>query len=184
MAATKTAQPEDTTEVLVPSVENYTVTIGPPGNQMEFVQKPLSFFQKLEVFSILGSALDKAMAGPDGLTVSDLFDGPSSLGEELTENNFKDADTFVRAISKLVQFAPDLLSQLFLVVLSVPRGARTSVKIVMELPPDEGGLSDDQGFGILNTFIDQNWDVMVDFFKARIVPLINKLSNKVQESQQ
>lgn len=180
--ATKTTQPQDPVEVLVPSAEHKEVTFGTGDLQMTFVQKPLSFFQKLEVFSVLGSALDKAMSGPDGLTLSDLFDGPAKAGAELNERNFRDADTFVRAIAKLVQYTPDLLADLYLIVLGVPKGSRPVVKTIMEMPEDDGGLSDDQGFQILDTFVDQNWEVMTDFFSERIMPLANKMNSKLQES--
>ena len=183
MAASKTAQPQDTVDVLVPSAANREVSFGAGDLQMTYIQKPLSFFQKLEVFSVLGSALDKAMSGPDGLTLSDLFDGPAGVGDKLNERNFRDADTFIKAIAKLVQYTPDLLSDLYVIILGVPKGSRLFVKEVMELPEDEGGLSDDQGFGILDTFVDQNWEVMSDFFSKRIMPLANKMSSKLQESQ-
>jgi hypothetical protein len=182
MAATETAQPENTVEVLEPAANSRTVKIGLEP-QITYVQKPLSFFQKLEVFSVLGGALDKAMSGPDGLTIGQLFDGPSSMGSDLSAQNFRDADTFIKAIVKLVQYAPDLLADLYLVILGVPRGERYFVKEMMELPEDQGGLSDEDGLGILETFVDQNWDVMVDFFTSKAIPLFQKISNKVQESQ-
>lgn len=178
--ATKTAQPQDTTEVLNPSAEHVEVQIG----ELTFVQKPLSFFQKLEVFSVLGAALDKAMSGPNGLTLSDLFDKPAEVGDQVSERNYREADTFIKAITKLVQYVPDLIADLYLIVLAVPRGSREYVKEIMESPESEGGLSDEQGFQIIETFIDQNWDVMMDFFTERITPLVNKLTAKSQESPQ
>lgn len=179
--AKKTTEVEDTTDVLVPRVANRTVVVGVEPQVYTFNQKPLSFFGKLEVFSVIGGALDKAMSGPDGLTIGALLDGPSPVSGELTETNFKDADTFVRAIAKLVQYAPDVFSDLYLVILNVPRGDRDAVRQIISLPEDEGGLSDEDGAGILETFIDQNWEVMVDFFKSRVIPLFNKVSGKVQE---
>lgn len=168
-------------EVLVPSVANRVVTFGTDGNEVSYVQKPLSFFGKIEVFSVLGSALDKAMSGPDGLTLNDVFEGPTEGG--ISAQRFRDADTFVKGVAKLVQYAPDLLEDLYTIFLGVPRGERELVKFVMVRPADEGGLSDEDGLGILDTFVDQNWDVMLDFFTSRVMPLVNKVSTKVQESQ-
>jgi hypothetical protein len=173
----------DENEVLVPSAEVRTIVLGKDSYEVSFLQKPLSFFGKLEVFSVLGAALDKAMSGPDGLTLGELFDGPASMGKELNKQNFRDADTFVKGVAKLVQYAPDLLADLYLIFLSVPRGERGIVKEMMERPADEGGLSDEDGLGILETFVDQNWDVMLDFFTSKILPLVNKINTKVQESQ-
>jgi hypothetical protein len=174
--ANKTTQkPDDPTEVIAPAAETRVIELGIEPHVFRFEQKPLSFFGKMEVFSVLGSAMEKAMAGPNGISLDDLMvdDG---------EDAFK-ADTFVRAISKLVIYAPELFADLFVIVLAVPRGSREAVKSLLDLPPDEGGISDDDGWGIIETFIDQNWDVMADFFSARIKPLIDKVSSKVQESQ-
>jgi hypothetical protein len=181
--ADKTTKSEDATEVLVPAVEHRVVTIGQDPLRYSYVQKPLSFFQKMEVFAVLGKALDRAMSGPDGITVSELLDGPNAVEGELSADNFRDADTFVRAISKLVQFAPEILLDLFVVVLGVPRGQRDLVKEMIDMPEDEGGLSDEDGIGILETFIDQNWEVMVDFFTVKIQPLIKRVTSKLPESQ-
>lgn len=184
MSANKTEQPQDeTVEILEPGAQERIVVIGEDPFTRHFVQRPLSFFGKLEVFSVLGGAIEKAMSGPDGLTITELFDGPQALGETLSEQNFSDADTFVRAIAKLVQYAPDVLSDLYLVILAVPRGERELYRELMERPADEGGLSDEDGFGVLETFVDQNWDMMLDFFNSRIVPLFNKINSKVQGSQ-
>ena len=174
---------EDLTESIEPSAAHKTVTIGQGDFSRTYTQKPLSFFQKLEVFGLLGETLDKSMSGPDGLTLAELLDGPGSVGSTLSDQNFTDADTFVKAIARLVQYAPDLLANLYLIVLNVPRGERFLIRDLMELPEDEGGLSDEDGFGILETFVDQNWTVMVDFFNSRVVPLFNKVTQKVQESQ-
>lgn len=173
----------DPTDIIEPPVANRPVKIGIDPLSFDFVQRPLNFFQKLEVFSLLGGALNKAMQGPDGITVSELIDGPGSLDGSISEVNIRDANVFIQAIAKLVQYAPELLADLYMVVLSVPRGNRDLVKDMMERPVDEGGLSDEDGFAILDTFIDQNWNVMIDFFTQRILPLANKVGAKVQESQ-
>lgn len=184
MSATKTEQPQDeTVEILEPGAQNRDVVIGQDPFTRTFTQRPLSFFGKLEVFSVLGGTIERVMSGPDGLTISELFEGQSGLGDSLSDQNFSDADTFFRAIARLATFAPEVFSDLYLVFLAVPRGERELYRELMERPEEEGGLSDEDGAAILETFVDQNWDVMVDFFNSRIVPLFNKISSKVQESQ-
>jgi hypothetical protein len=175
----KSTQVEEPTEVLEPTVEHRTVSFGEEPYDFTFVQKPLSFFGKMEIFSVLGNALDKAMSGPDGLSLSELLDGPRPTGDALTVENFRDADAFVKAITKLVLYAPELFLDLYAVILSVPRGQRVIVKEVMEQE-----LSDEEGIKILETFIDQNWDVMVDFFTVQIRPLIQKVSSKTSPESQ
>ncbi len=180
----KVEEPVDVVEVLEPSAPFREITLGTGEIRTTFVQKPLSFFGKLEVFSVLGTALDRAMSGPTGIDLAALLDGPDSLGANISNSNIRDADVFLKAILKLVEHAPELISDLYLVALAVPRNQRVYWKTVIELCEEEVGLSDDDGFGILETFVDQNWDVMVDFFKDRIVPLGKKITTKVQESQQ
>lgn len=177
---TEITKPQDaeSTDVLVPNVENRIVTIGVEPYVQTYIQRPLSFFQKLEVFSVLGGALDKSMSGPDGLTLSEVFET-----QKEDQRNLRDADTFVKAIIKLVQYAPDLLANLYVVILGVPRGERALITELMIAPREEGGLSDEDGLGILETFVEQNWDVMVDFFTSKITPLYQKINSKVQEFQ-
>jgi hypothetical protein len=181
MAASKTAQPDSPIETIEPSAQWRDQKIGVEPNVFVYTQKPLSFFQKMEVFAVLGSALDKAISGPSGLNVEDLM-GVRERGADLTERDYADAQVFLKAIARLVQYAPDLLADLYVILLSVPRQERVFVQSMMELPEDEGGLSDEDGLQILETFVDQNWDVMVDFFKERITPLFQKISQKVQGS--
>jgi len=179
----KNTQPEDTVEVLEPSHEPVVVTIGQDPFQSSYTLQPLSFFQKIEFFSVLGGALNAAMSGPDGLTLSELFEGPSALGDTLENQNWADADTFVKAIAVLLQFAPDLFANMYLVILGVPRSQRALMRGIMEDTEERGGLSDEQGFLILETFIDQNWEVLVDFFKNRVLPLGQKISKKMQPQE-
>lgn len=166
------------TEVLEPKASNYRVVLSEGNsNELILIQKPLSFFGKIEFFSVMSSAIDKALS--DGLSVSDLLDTPQRTSE-LNEDSFKEADLFVKSLLKLVKYAPDLLFDLYVVFLGVPRGDRD---YVIERLRDE--LTDEQGIGIINAFVDQNWDVLVSFFKEQILPLVSKISKKVagQESE-
>lgn len=176
---TATADPVD---ALVPEYTERTITIGKDEYEMTFTQKPLSFFQKMEFFSVMGRAIDRAMSGPEGISINDLLSLPER-GETLSADDFKDADVFIRAIAKLVTEAPEILEDLYVVILGVPRTHRDFAKRLMSGPADEGGLTDEDGIAILETFIDQNWDVMVDFFGERIKPLVEKVTGKVQSSQ-
>jgi hypothetical protein len=81
---------------------------------------------------------------------------------------------FVKALSKIVESAPELLKDLYLVILSVPKGQREYYALRLE------ELTDEQGMKILDTFVDQNWEVMTSFFKEQMLPLFNKISKKVQ----
>lgn len=164
----------DVIDVLEPKIQNYVVTLpkSEDGEELIFVQKPLSFFGKMEFFSVLGGAVDKALN--EGLSIGDLFDTPT----EKNVDSFREADLFVKAVLKLVKDAPDLLLNLYSVILAVPRTQREYVQYRME-----ESLSDEDGVAILEHFVDQNWDVMADFFKGKIMPLTSKIGNKIQKSE-
>ncbi len=167
----------DTADVLEPKSQNFEVVLAPGTDyELKLTQKPLSFFGKMELLSVLGGMVDKAIS--EGLSVGDLFDVPDrEKNKPLDPNDFKEADLFVRAVLKLVQYAPETLLELYCVILGVPRGSRDYVQGRLE-----EDLTDDQGVAILNNFVDQNWDVMANFFKEKIAPLASKIGSKFQES--
>jgi hypothetical protein len=171
----------DPTEVIVPSVATRVQQIGKDNYSFTFNQRPLSFFGKLDFFSVLGRALDRAMAGPTGISVADLLDVPDRPEGGVSKEDLKDADTFIRGISKLISYAPDIVGDLYCTILDVPRGERDVVKEIMALQADAGGLSDEDGTEILNVFFDQNWEVLRDFFTERIVPLLEKVGSKLKK---
>lgn len=153
----------DVIEVLEPAAENFEVSIA----GVTYVQTPLTFFRKIELFSVLADAVDKALS--EGALISELLD---EIPDSTT--NLKEADVFVKAIVKVVKYAPDLLSDIFAISLNVPQNSRRSFKEDLET------IDDDTAMGILNHFIDQNWDAMMDFFSKQVSPLIAKVSEKVQ----
>lgn len=168
-------------EVLEPNYKVRYQTIGQAEHAHVYAQRPLSFFGKMELFSLLGATVNEAMKKGD-ISIADLLESPSGNISNISTNELKEADTFIRAVAKLVEFAPDFLKDLYCLALSVPKGERDYVKELMELPEDEGGLNDNDGMEILDTFIEQNWEAMFDFFGNKIVPLIQKISNKAQDS--
>lgn len=169
----------DPIEVLEPQAQDFEVVLGEgTDEEIKLVQKPLSFFGKMEFFSVMGKAIDKAIS--QGLSVADLFDVPDRKeGQTLDPSSFKEADLFVKAVVKLVGEAPELLGNLYCVILGVPRGQREYITERLE-----EDLTDEQGVRILSNFVDQNWDLMTNFFKEQISPLISKIGGKInQESE-
>jgi len=168
-------------EELDPIVEEpVTVTfkLEPDDREISYTQEPLSFFGKMELFSVLGGAVEKALSEEGGISLSEIMEVPQREdGLPLSTNDFLDADTFIKSIAKLVQFAPDLIKDLFCISLRVPRGERPYVKELMEEQ-----ITDDEGFELIEKFIDQNLEVMKSFFSERILPLVDKISQTVQGS--
>ena len=163
----------DVVEILEPSAQIFTIVLA-AGTDRETVlyQKPLSFFRKIEFFSVLGEAIEKALA--EGTTISEILDVPESAPGTLTTGDLKEADMFVKAIARVVRFVPDLLEDVYCISLNVRRGEREEVKELLR------EMDDEQGMEILNNFVDQNWDAMMDFFSKQMSQLLEKVSQKVQ----
>jgi hypothetical protein len=142
--------------------------IGPEEASRTFIQKELSFISKAQWFSLIGDVLDKALSGPSGISLNSLMSTPGRPGA-LSARDFRDADTFVQAIGKLLSVAPNFLVDSYLIWLNVPDYDRDLVRDLMKLPPDEGGLSDEQGMGMIETFLDQNYDSLASFFGERLL---------------
>ena len=163
---------ENPVDSLESSVTEKTILLGEGKNQLTLVQKPLTFFGKIEFFSVLGKAVEKVIN--DGGSIVDLIGSENPLASDE-----QDAEVFIKAVARVVQYVPEMLGDLYCIVLNVPRGQREDIKVRLE-----NELDDDQGFGILETFVDQNWEVMANFFKERILPLAQKVGTKFPTSEQ
>ena len=163
---------EDPIEILEPEVKEKIVILGKGDETITFIQKPLTFFGKIEFFSIMGKAIERVLS--EGGSVSEIIDSPE--GNPLDQSSAKEADLFIKSIAKVVQYAPETLLDIYCVVLAVPRGEKEYVKIRLE-----EDLTDEQGFGIIDTFVDQNWEVLTSFFTERGVPLYQKITQKFQK---
>jgi hypothetical protein len=166
----------DILDTIVPRKEPRVWTIGPPDMERVYVQKELSFLGKMQWFSLVGEALDKALSGPNGMSLNSLFSGQSMLGGQFRVENFRDADMFVAAIAKLLSAMPNFLLRSYLIWLNVPDYDNEVVEGLMKLPPDEGGLSDEQGMEMIETFLDQNYDALASFFGERLGQLQARIS--------
>jgi hypothetical protein len=163
---------EDALEVLEPDVTEREVDLG---EGYVYTQKPLSFFGKIELFSVTGKAVDKALS--DGASIGDILGDVPDINNPLSTST-SEADVFISAVVKIAEHAPELLKDLYCVILAVPRGERERAKELFE------NLSDDEGIKILEVFVDQNWEVLTNFFKEKILPLSNKIGAKVRGSGQ
>jgi len=164
---------EDVVDALEPEVIEKERVLGEGDERLIFVQKPLSFFGKVEFFSVLGKAVEKVLS--DGGSITDILDAPDPDNPLGNQDTVVEANAFIRALSKVIQYAPEILEDLYCVILAVPRNQREYVKI--RLTED---LTDEMGTDILDTFVDQNWEVMMSFFKERVLPLVDKISQKVR----
>lgn len=174
---------KDVVNILVPKANSVKWTFGPDNVRREYVQRPLSFIAKMQWFSLVGEVLDKALSGENGMSLNNLFSAPGRPGE-LSMADFRDADTFVQAIGKLLAVAPDFLVKSYCIWLAVPDYERDLVGEIMALPVDQGGLSDEQGIEIIEVFIDQNYEALDRFFRDLLGNLSTRVSNRMEEANQ
>lgn len=172
---------EDTLDILKPKAEPKQWTIGKDDISRQYVQKPLSFIGKMQWFSLVGEVLDKAMGGQNALSINSLMSAPSGQPDQLTMQDFRNADTFIHAVGKLLVYAPDFLTKSYCIWLSVPEYERELAKQIMELPPEEGGLTDDQGLEIIEVFIDQNYEALDTFFREKLADLQKRIQARRKE---
>lgn len=169
---------DDVVDILEPKAEPREWKIGPEDMPLVFIQRPLSFIQKMQWFSLVGDVLDKSMNGEGGISVNEILSAPGDPRNGLSMDDFRDADTFVRAVGKLVVHAPEFILDSYCIWLGVPTHQRNLVKEVMSMPESEGGLSDDQGLEIMEVFIDQNFDALADFFGGKIATLQRRITQR------
>jgi hypothetical protein len=175
---------DDVLDTLVPKADPKVWEVGPQGHAREYVQKPLSFIGKMQWFALVGDVLDKAMSGPNGISLNSLFDTPQGRDGQLTVDDFRDADLFVHAVGKLLAVAPDFLVKSYAIWLNVPDYEREIVAAMMKLPEDEGGLNDDDGMEMIEVFIDQNFEALRRFFGEKIGGIQKRIAAKMGQPQQ
>ena len=171
---------EEQIEALEPVAATRRVTIGKGEWQETYVQKPLSFFGKMQLMGLIGQAVGRA--NEDGEGLGSLLDMDSVKQDPETGRFFiegvNDMGVMIQLLTKIAEYAPDLMLEMYCIFLNVPRGSRGRIKATMELAEEDGGLSDEDGIGILETAIDQNWELMLTFFEERVKPMIDRLREK------
>jgi len=166
---------EDVLDILKPKAEPKKWVIGVDPYQREYTQAPLSFIGKMQWFALVGDVLEKAMSGDNALSMNNLLSAPQGRDEALTMEDFRDADTFIQAVGKLLVYAPTFMQDSFCIWLGVPEYDRSTVKDIMQMPVAEGGLSDDDGLEMIEIFIDQNYEAIDGFFREKLAGLRDRV---------
>lgn len=180
---------EDVMEAIMPSAEPVERKLmHEDGEQViaVYTQKPLSYFRKMQFFRLLAKGLKKAIddGGPE--VVADLFGGPldRSIGG-LSQADFDDAGQFMNFVLSIVEQAPDIIEDAYVIWLAVPPGQREWAKAAMrgDLEGVEP-LSDEEGVDILKVFIAQNWSAMQAFFKVHAKEVTEVAKNEQRRISQ
>lgn len=153
-------------DVLEPPVENRNWTFTDiNGVTQTYIQKPLSFFGKVEFFSLVGDTIDSLSDEGKPLNVTELFGASANM------------DSLIAVVSRVASHAPEALKEAYCIFLSVPRNERVWAKARM----DEE-LTDDQGMEILEIFVDQNADDLRSFFDQKGKSLLAKIQKRFVRS--
>jgi hypothetical protein len=168
--------PETLVEVvdqIQPRLAPRTQTLGPDAELGPYVQRELSVLARMQWFALVGEVMDRAMSGENALTIGHLFEAPQGARDgNFSVQEFREADTFVKALSKLVRYSADFMEESFIIWLDVPDFDQTKFKLYMKLNEEEGGISEDE---IVETFIDQNWAAIDRFFRERLVQVRKRI---------
>jgi hypothetical protein len=177
-------------DAIAPRYDARVWTVGSAERAKNYTQRPLGFFAKTEWFALMTRAIDTMITAEGGGNVAyimaQMFRGRSQTedsngaGDGFDMQNLEDAAAFAQAIAKLGSETPEFLKESFCIWLGVPRFEREWAKECMEKLPEEGGLTDDQGFEIIETFVDQNAEAMKGFFFKRIPGMVRRVADRFE----
>jgi len=150
-----------------------------------YVQDTMPWMARGKFFALVARTFAdaiKASGGSVGASMGDLFgdeEGGSLVerGRRLSQRDFGDATQFMSLAFELIAYSPDFLVKCYLLWLDVPRRDRGWARERFNEPwkPEEGlyGLKDEWNKEIIQTFIDQNFEGIRDFFVEEL-PAIGK----------
>lgn len=159
--------------------QRITASDGSPfeGFDRTYVQQKLSFFAKLEFIRLVSRAINRAMGKDESGDAIDLGALLGGVSGDATQT-----ELFIMAVTRLAEYAPEIIKDIYMISLNVPAHERPIVAAIFDEPYDEdaqtGGLSDEDGLAILETFVAQNGKVMRDFYLTEMP----KLGSQIQEA--
>jgi hypothetical protein len=156
-----------------------------------YTQAPLGWFARTRFFALITAALAKAIkaSGGDVGGMADVFgpEGGSLIDRArvLSRRDWNDASSFFALTMELVSYVPNLLSEMYCIILAVPTKDRTWFKEVMEQrwDPDIGdyGLRDEDHREVIARFIDQNYEELRGFFTDDLPMFVARIGAREEE---
>lgn len=198
---------EDAFEALEPMADARTWIIGKPPKEggkedqySEYIQKPLGYMPRQRFFGLVFKTVSESIkaGGVLDLGMDDVFGGGAGSirqrFQQLTAQDFTDAGSFVALAAQLAANTPDFLLDCYCIWLDVPAQERAWAKATMNQPYDpereKWGLTEEQGFEMIEIFIDQNYEDIRAFFVERLPRLVTRIrsrerdrKSKVRESE-
>lgn len=141
------------------------------GQDRTYVQKPLSYFGKLEFFQLVSTTIKLAMMGDDGISLNDILGGRAETitdVRDLKQDDFLNLDAFLNIAVTLGAYAPDFLKDCYAVWLAVPRDQRAWFREAISATEEDGGLTDEEGLEVIEIFVLQNGKAIRSFFEEQL----------------
>jgi hypothetical protein len=148
-----------------------------PGFPEPFIQDPLTFFERNELLGLVAGALDEVVreAGDVAGLLSAMDLDEVSVARlrrgQITAESLQAAN-LIGLLTRIVRHAPRLLEDVYLLALSVPPEGRDAARDALRQ------IDDDTGFGIFETFVEQNAETLQSF----AVRWWNQLSRAIQRT--
>lgn len=161
----------------------------PNGNavQKAYVQAELGLFPAQDFGLLVTEIVESFTKGDMGMKIGDLFRGqidmPSQFTGEAVNTLVDENMALVQAFVKLIQTVPSLQLNILCLSLGVPRLEREWAKSQMQEPPHRGGLSVDDGFELLSTFISQNAVLLRETFVGKAKELVEQFQMEVLQME-
>lgn len=186
---------DDDIEILEPKINPVPRMLSDiKGREVTYTQTMLTWFTRLELYSLLGRAIDNAMSGDNGVGLNDLLAAtqPKTLLDEITsslpgaddapdkedreeQQGMEQAGQILIVFARILSFAPDLLKEAYCVILNIPKAHRNwAINHALDR------MEPDTGEDVLHVFIDQNWEAMEDFF-VRVLPRLLKRGKQARK---
>lgn len=179
MSDKQTATDAEAAEALAEAIESSSTPreqriIGPddspwPGFDKTYTQTPLKFFPKIEFMKLVVDAIKDVM-GEDGMSLGELM-GVRSV------DDITGADVIMQGVLGLASESPDLLKNIYMLALNVPKRDREIVYDLLDY------LDDDDGEAIITTFVEQNTAVLWSFFRERAPKVASRVSEILAQTQ-
>lgn len=128
------------------------------------LQDPLTFFEKGDLFALGASVINKALeSGMNVPALIESFNVPDDIREKLRKGEVS-GDLLAnwqmagQDLLRLAPMFPEAVMDLYLLALSIPDDRADEATAALRQ------IDDDLGFGILETFVEQNGATLADFF--------------------
>ena len=173
-------------------VERVFMWPGADGNvhPVPYTQETLGMFPAQEWMNMMLAVVRDLLVGKYGIKIGELFKSattssdsrsilqqivPEALDEDSVNKVVDSNIDMIQAFLNLITIVPDLLHETIALSLGVRRKQREWFKDQISEPPSRGGLTVDEGFDILGTFVRQNGDSIRRFLGEKIQDLYKEV---------